>query len=65
MLRKDEKIGPDGNKRWSVIKKIGEGGFAEVYEVLNTAKNTKVLGPGILPCILFLPQNIPVRCDKR
>jgi len=48
MLRKDERIGQEGNRRWSVIKKIGEGGFAEVYEVLDTSRNSKVCG--IMQC---------------
>ena len=44
MLKKDESVGQEGSKRWTVIKKIGEGGFAEVYEVFDTSRNIKVSG---------------------
>lgn len=29
-------------QRWQVTKKLGEGGFAEVYEVLDSISNEKV-----------------------
>ena len=39
MLKKEESVGQEGSKRWTVIMKIGEGGFAEVYEVFDTSRN--------------------------
>lgn len=42
-LRRDEKIGEGLNRgRWVVERKIGEGGFAEVFEVHDTLQKTKV-----------------------
>jgi len=36
LLRKDECIGQGLSAgRWQVVQKIGDGGFAEVYEVLD------------------------------
>lgn len=40
LLRKEEKLGEGVNlQRWSVVKKIGDGGFAEVYEVADAFKD--------------------------
>ncbi|CAL8462189.1 g1720 [Coccomyxa elongata] len=40
LLRKDVKLGEGVNlQRWAVVKRIGDGGFAEVYEVLDTFKD--------------------------
>lgn len=37
LLRKDESIGAGLSAgRWQVVQKIGDGGFAEVYEVMDT-----------------------------
>jgi hypothetical protein len=48
-LAKGTKIGEGLNfSRWVVNKKLGEGGFAEVYEVTDTITNEKV-GPQFLP----------------
>lgn len=39
---KDEKVGEGLNKgRWAVVRKVGEGGFAEVYEVFDLLQNIK------------------------
>ena len=37
LLKRDESIGAGLSAgRWQVVQKIGDGGFAEVYEVLDT-----------------------------
>lgn len=42
-LAKGTKIGEGLDlSRWLVNKKLGEGGFAEVYEVTDTFSNEKV-----------------------
>ena len=42
-LRRDEKVGEGLNRgRWVIERKIGEGGFAEVYEVHDTLLKIKV-----------------------
>ena len=42
LLRKDVKLGEGVNlQRWAVVKRIGDGGFAEVYEVLDTFKDNE------------------------
>lgn len=42
-LAKGTRIGEGINfQRWQVTKKLGEGGFAEVYEVLDSMTNEKV-----------------------
>ena len=34
LLRRDDRVGE--GERWAVVRKIGDGGFAEVYEVRDT-----------------------------
>jgi hypothetical protein len=42
-LAKGTRLGEGLNfSRWLVNKKLGEGGFAEVYEVVDTFSNEKV-----------------------
>ena len=37
LLKKDDRLGEAENlQRWAVVRKIGDGGFAEVYEVRDT-----------------------------
>ena len=37
LLRKDAAVGEGGSQgRWAVVRKVGDGGFAEVYEVKDT-----------------------------
>ncbi len=53
LLRKDVKLGEGVNlQRWAVVKRIGDGGFAEVYEVLDTFKDDEKVGFLLLmlPC---------------
>ena len=38
-LRGGERIGDD---QWTVVRRIGEGGFAEVYEVKDSIQDTRV-----------------------
>ncbi|KAK9906526.1 hypothetical protein WJX75_003368 [Coccomyxa subellipsoidea] len=40
LLKRDVKLGEGVNlQRWAVVKRIGDGGFAEVYEVTDTFKD--------------------------
>lgn len=51
LLEKDDRVGEE--ERWAVVRKIGDGGFAEVYEVRDTLNNNAkvwVLYPLVLQC---------------
>ncbi len=40
LLKRDLRLGEGVNLlRWAVVKRIGDGGFAEVYEVTDTFKD--------------------------
>ena len=46
LLRKDEKLGEGVDvERWAVVRKIGDGGFAEVYEVRDTLAQDQRVRP--------------------
>ena len=43
-LRRDTRIGEGENSgRWSIVRKIGDGGFAEVFEVKDTKDHEKLV----------------------
>lgn len=43
-LKKEEAVGEGLSKgRWTVVRKIGEGGFAEVYAIKDTLQNVEVM----------------------
>jgi hypothetical protein len=55
LLKRDVKLGEGVNlQRWAVVKRIGDGGFAEVYEVTDTFKDDEKVraSEGIWLCSL-------------
>ena len=51
LLRKDERLGEGVDvERWAVVRKIGDGGFAEVYEVRDTLSDDQRVRPKLGGC---------------
>jgi serine/threonine protein kinase len=74
LLKKDDRLGEGVNlQRWIVLRKIGDGGFAEVYEVkdsFQTDDKARLLrledAEPVLPAVAYLPSisvTRPPHCD--